>query len=76
MAKVIVNAYKLKTGNNALETAEVHFSDAETISGWAREYVRQAAGLGLMQGMNDGRFDPMGNATRAQSAVVIFRLGK
>ena len=76
MAKVIVNAYKLKTGNNAPETAEVHFSDAETISGWAREYVRQAAGLGLMQGMNDGRFDPMGNATRAQSAVVIFRLGK
>ena len=76
MAKVIVNAYKLKTGVNDITGKEISFTDNDSISGWAREYVRQAAGLGLMQGMNDGRFDPMGNATRAQSAVVIFRLGK
>ena len=71
-----MNAYKLKTGVNDITGKEISFTDNDSISGWAREYVEQAVGLGLMQGMNDGRFGPMGNATRAQSAVVIFRLGK
>ena len=76
MAKVIVNAYILKTGAADITAAEPSFSDNGQIADWAKEAVGKAAGLGLMQGMNDGRFDPMGNATRAQSAVVIFRLGK
>jgi len=73
---VIVNAYILKTGAADITAAEPSFSDNGQIADWAKEAVGKAAGLGLMQGMNDGRFDPMGNATRAQSAVVIFRLGK
>lgn len=51
---------------------EVEFSDAATISDWAREAVEKTASAGLMQGAY-GAFDPRGTATRAQVAQVFAR---
>ena len=76
MAKVIVNAYILKTGAADITAAEPSFSDNGQIADWAKEAVGKAAALGLITGMGDGTFAPNDNMTRAQSAVVIFRLGK
>lgn len=50
------------------------FVDAESISEWARDYVKTAAYNGLMSGMEDGSFNPQGNATRAEAATVIYRI--
>ena len=74
MAKVIVNAYKVMTGADNIIGADVSFNDSQSISEWAQDYVKQAVSLNLMNGMGDGIFVPQGYATRAQSAVVIYRI--
>lgn len=76
MAKVMVNAYKLKTGTTEISSPDISFHDTTDISPWAQDFVKQATGLGLMNGMGDGNFSPKGWATRAQAAVVIYRLVK
>ena len=75
MAKVLVNAYKLKTstavsGNNASSV----FGDSGSISGWAKEYVDAAVSLNLLSGFEDNTIRPQDIATRAQAATVIYRL--
>ena len=75
MAKVLVNAYKLKTstavsGNNASSV----FGDSGSISGWAKEYVDAAISLNLLSGFEDNTIRPQDIATRAQAATVIYRL--
>ncbi|SDD04015.1 Chitobiase/beta-hexosaminidase C-terminal domain-containing protein [Paenibacillus sp. UNCCL117] len=52
---------------------EAAFSDQSSISSWALEAVRQAAGAGLLQGQPENRFAPAEQATRAQSAALIKR---
>jgi len=50
------------------------FSDASDIASWALDGVAAAWYWGLMQGMGDNEFQPLGNATRAQAAVVVLRM--
>ena len=51
-----------------------HFADSESISPWAAEYVSTAAALGLINGDENGNFNPRKTATRAETAVCIKRL--
>ena len=74
MAKVIVNAYIYRTGNSDIEVSDLHFTDNESISAWAQEYVGKAVGLGILTGMDDGSFAPLSNMTRAQGAVTVVRV--
>ena len=76
MAKVIVQAYKYKNNISELPRAGVSYNDSNDISGWAQEYVQNAVALGLMNGIGEGNFAPKANSTRAQGAVVIYRLTK
>ena len=76
MAKVIVQAYKYKNNISELPQAGVSYNDSNDISGWAQEYVQNAVALGLMNGIGEGNFAPKANSTRAQGAVVIYRLTK
>ncbi|WP_166240550.1 alpha-amylase family glycosyl hydrolase [Paenibacillus turpanensis] len=48
------------------------YADADEISAWAGEAVTKAADQGLMKGKNEGRFDPKGSATRAESAQLLY----
>jgi len=41
---------------------------------WAAAAIDRLAGLGLLQGMGAGRFDPAGTMTRAQFATLLARL--
>ena len=57
------------------EAAEViPFTDEERISLWALDAVRQARRWGLVNGREDGRFDPQGTATRAEMCTIICNL--
>jgi hypothetical protein len=50
------------------------FSDTSDIATWASDGVAAAWYWGLMQGMGDNEFQPLGNATRAQAALVVLRM--
>ena len=54
--------------------ASVDFKDAADVSSWAKESVEKCVSYGLIQGFPDGKFYPKGNATRAEVAVMIYRL--
>ena len=48
------------------------FSDADKVSGWAEEDMRWAVGTGLINGRGES-IDPLGLATRAETAAVLQR---
>ena len=74
MTKMITEAYKIQNELQRPDDYRLRYSDEADISGWAKEYVCDADYLGLINGVGEGRFAPKGNATRAQSAVIIKRL--
>ena len=69
MCKMLVIA----SGNTA-EEAELTFTDKDRIGDWATTYVAKAVSMGLMNGMDDGSFNPKGNALREQAFAVIYRI--
>lgn len=64
------------TLNMQMDRAEdtAGFKDELSISAYAKEAVQAIHSTGILQGMTDGTFMPKQNATRAQAAVVIFKL--
>lgn len=53
---------------------EVSFADYDMISDYAKEAVRDLAAIGAISGMGDGKFCPKNDITRAEAAVLIYRL--
>ena len=49
------------------------FKDAADLSGYARSAVSWAAAQGIVTGLDDSRFAPKDNATRAQVATILTR---
>ncbi len=60
-------------GNPAATDKELHFTDADKASAYAREALRWAVEKGILNGLGDGRLDPGGLATRAQAAQMLKR---
>lgn len=59
--------------------ADKSFTDAASISDYAKAPVQQAVALGLIQGVSTpagNAFKPQANATRAETATVFLRLDK
>lgn len=54
---------------------EVTFTDAQDISDYAVKWVSFCQTSGLITGYSDGSFRPQGEATRAEVAAIISRLG-
>ncbi len=50
------------------------FADGDAVSGYASDAVKWAVGAGLIQGMDGGRLDPAGDATRAEVAMILQRM--
>ena len=63
-----------KIMNKSLEpvNAEITFEDSHEISDYAFEAVMTLQKAGIINGMTETTFEPHSNATRAQSAKVIF----
>ena len=72
MATMIVRALKLVDLENEYLPGEVQFKDE--ISDWASEYVSIAYKQGIVKGLSDEQFGSGQSATRAQAAVMIYRL--
>lgn len=71
MYQYMLNA---KTMQALAEKTDITFTDDANISEWALTGVRLAAANGLIEGMDDGSFQPNSTTTRAQSATVISRV--
>ncbi|GAA0386689.1 S8 family serine peptidase [Paenibacillus motobuensis] len=52
------------------------YVDQAEIQDWARAAVAQVAALGIMQGRGETRFAGLENTTRAEAAVVVYRIFK
>ena len=52
------------------------FTDADSISDWAKDAVAALTGAGLLNGRPDGSFDAKGKATRAEVATVLVKLAE
>lgn len=61
-----------KYGLQGEDSAE-EFADNDEISEWAREAVKTVVGLGLMNGVGEGKFAPHRETTRAEIAVILHR---
>ena len=46
----------------------------EMFADYAAEAVSALAGAGIVNGLPDGRFNPLGSLTRAEAAKVIYEL--
>ena len=72
--KILVAAWER---NEAVESGgALEFADADLISSWAAEYVEKAVRIGLVQGDENGNFNPKKSTTRAEAAVMIKRTMK
>ena len=60
--------------NIAAEGEEVSFVDENEISEYAKNSVKQLAKVGVITGVGENKFAPRKNATRAEAAVVIYKL--
>jgi hypothetical protein len=73
MTVMLVRAFERQSGASA-EAADLSgFKDAAAISGWAHAAMSKAVGMKLIEGDGDS-LSPQGTTTRAQAAVVIYRL--
>jgi len=50
------------------------FSDSGLVSDWAAEHVSAMIASGLIKGNADGTLNPLGNTTRAETAVICQRI--
>ena len=73
MAAIMKN-YADKMGYSIPKTPEaVTFADNAQISSWAKDAVKAMQQAGVLSGKENNRFDPQGNATRAEAATVLHR---
>ena len=71
---VIMKNYADKMGYSIPKTLEaVTFADNAQISSWAKDAVKAMQQAGVLSGKENNRFDPKGNATRAEAATVLHR---
>lgn len=52
------------------QSAKCNFTD---VSGWSLPYIAEAAKNNIVSGISEGIFNPKGNITREQAAVIIVR---
>ncbi|WP_372237750.1 S-layer homology domain-containing protein [Paenibacillus sp. P46E] len=72
MAVLLIKAYEYKAGQAASRGGLQSLTDSSLISVWAKSQVDQAVAHGIMQGVGDGRFDPQGLVSRAQSTQAMY----
>ena len=56
------------------DTKELPFTDKDQIADWAQESVAAMYTWGILQGKEDGSFDPQGPFTREQCLLTFLRL--
>lgn len=57
-----------------INSIQALFTDASDISGYALEAVQSMSGANINQGVGKDSFALKAHATRAQAAVIVYRL--
>ncbi|MBQ7089648.1 MAG: S-layer homology domain-containing protein [Clostridia bacterium] len=73
MCKMLGAAIEWLTGETLPKSGAKSFSDRNQIDDWAKSWVDKCSANGLINGRENNRFDPLGGATRAEAACVIYR---
>lgn len=74
MAVMISRSLKALGVELEAERSYVPFKDADTISSFAQDAVKELYEAGIISGMPDGTYQPKGSTTRAQVAVIMDRI--
>lgn len=72
MCVMICNYYEYKKMQWVQAEAPLNFPDNGQISEWALTAVTKVVSEKIMSGHADGRLDPLGSATRAEAAKIIY----
>ena len=73
MVVLLNNALKLK-GIHLPDVDTIVFEDKDSIADYASIAVSNMVSIGAVNGVSDTAFEPMGEATRAQAATIIYRV--
>ena len=71
-SRIVRYAEKSGAGTGARDDLS-QFSDGMQVSSYALAAVRWAVAVGLLRGMDNGRLEPQGTATRAEVATLLMR---
>ena len=74
MAAMVVRAVDFSEQSITGPEEVTPFTDADTVSEWAVDYVEEAQQLGLVQGRASGQFAPHAHSTRAENSQIIFNM--
>ena len=69
-AAVMLYRFALNAGKNSKSDAELLFTDADSISDYAREAVASLSNSKIINGYSDGSFAPLASITRAEAAKM------
>jgi hypothetical protein len=65
--------YRIAAGRFTVKDTEKKFDDDSMISDYAKEAVYALRDAGIINGVSDSEFAPNKNATRAETAVMLYR---
>ena len=74
MAAMLYHAALKARANLPIATSTAAFADHTEISDYAANPIAELQQAGIVNGMPDGKFSPKLTATRAEAAVMIYRL--
>ncbi len=63
---MVDNGYKAKG-------ASLNFTDKDTCAEYAKTAIAELSDMGIINGVGENMFNPLGKATRAEAAVIIYR---
>ena len=63
----------LQSAKVKIDVNDIEFTDNAEISEYAKDAVKALASAGIINGMDEGRFNPKLPATRAQAAKIIYQ---
>ncbi len=71
-AKILVNTANIL----GIERIQMYteFADKNEAGSWALTFISDAYNIGVMQGVGNGNFSPLGNYTAEQSIITLLRL--
>ena len=73
MKKVLALILAIMTFMVMIPAAAVNFTDINSAH-WAYSAINELVGKGTIGGYTDGSFKPENTATRAETAVMIYRM--
>lgn len=64
--------YNILKDKNLTDAGGIDFADSDAISDYAVKAVNALSGSGIINGVGDNMFNPLGKLTRAEAAKLIF----